>query len=94
LTALALLGEGVVGAIDVKAWREWLPRGIARAIERVAAAAAFVDSLLSARLRTGLAKAVELPARGLQLLQNGDVQWYLFFAIGSGVVMLVYYLRN
>jgi hypothetical protein len=31
--------------------------------------------------------------RALQAVQNGNLQWYLFFAIGSGVALLLHFLK-
>ncbi|HCM40691.1 MAG: hypothetical protein A2070_06095 [Bdellovibrionales bacterium GWC1_52_8] len=40
-----------------------------------------------------LRKAVDLPARGLQYLQNGDVQWYLLMALLSTLAIVGYFLK-
>ncbi|MCM2278029.1 MAG: hypothetical protein NDJ89_08115 [Oligoflexia bacterium] len=94
LKLIARLGGQVVEAIDERVWREWLPRGADFAIRRIAALAMAIDTRLLSGLRLALRKCVDAPAAGLQLIQNGNIQWYIFFAIGSGVLMLLHFMRS
>ena len=36
-------------------------------------------------------RGVEAPAKALQFIQNGDVRWYLLFAVGSGFLILLHF---
>ena len=51
------------------------------------------DREIYAREESLLRKWVEVPAKALQLIQNGDLQWYLVFGIGMMIALLVHFVR-
>jgi hypothetical protein len=52
-----------------------------------------LDTELSERLVKFLRNGIDIPAKALQLLQNGDVQWYLLFALASGIAIFFHFLK-
>ncbi|OFZ20092.1 MAG: hypothetical protein A2X94_09280 [Bdellovibrionales bacterium GWB1_55_8] len=78
--------------VESVVWDSGMARGLTFSIKKVADTVSRADAGLSAALLHGLAKTVSAPAKFLQLIQNGDVQWYLLFAIGSGAAILLHFL--
>jgi hypothetical protein len=78
--------------VDNELWNRWLPLGLATALTFVARQISRADRAISDRTRDGARVSAEVPAKFLQLIQNGDVQWYLVFALGSGLLILARYL--
>jgi hypothetical protein len=87
------LSVGVVTELDRKAWSGWFLTGLGAASDRAAAWVSRADAAGTSRIEAGLAKAIGVPAKLLQLLQNGDVQWYLFFAVCSAAAMLIHFMK-
>lgn len=54
----------------------------------------YVSGTVTSGLNGGLSKTIRVPSKTLQLIQNGNVQWYLYFALGSGIVLLVHFIRK
>lgn len=79
--------------IGIRLWSAWLPQSLALSVAVVSRTVQRFDQQLSSALRNVVSKTVEVPAKGLQLLQNGDVQWYLVFAIGCGITILLHFMR-
>lgn len=88
------LGNSSQRLMDEMLWRQTMPQALSVTVVRVGAVMSSIDDIIAAKTREFLGKATDLPVRLLQLIQNGDVQWYLFFAIGSGFAILVYFLRT
>lgn len=93
LGGVAWIGSAAVEWIDRKFWWTWVPVGADVGVRRLAEAASKADGFMTERLRIALTRSVEVPSKLLQLLQSGDVQWYLFFAIGSAVALLIHFLK-
>ena len=91
---LAWVGAASGRCLDRGVWEAWVPALLGRGLRRGAAAFAAADLKLSRGLGTLARGSVDLPSRALQLIQNGDVQWYLFFAVGSGIAILAHYLTT
>lgn len=80
--------------VDARAWREWIPLGLSRSFGAISRAGTGIDAQLSRNLPRAMRRSVDIPAKFLQLMQSGDVQWYLLFAIGGGIAMLVHFLKT
>lgn len=93
LNGLTLLGRGVENLVDQKIWSEWIPRAISQFIRRISIFISDTDGAVYHRFSVVLKNGVEAPAKALQFLQNGDVQWYLLFAVGSGIAILIHFLK-
>jgi hypothetical protein len=52
-----------------------------------------MDGHLYEKSGSALRRGVEIPGKLLQLVQNGDVQWYLFFAMSCALAILIHFLR-
>jgi hypothetical protein len=91
---LSWLGAASVRLLDRKIWNAWFPEIVGRVARRGAALFAAADLRLSRGLGEAVRAWVESPAKALQLIQNGDVQWYLFFAVGSGLAILAYFMKT
>lgn len=94
LYLLKRIAIGLQSWVDRRLWSEAFPKNVSKAIAWLAGLIARGDERLSVVLRQGLSRGIEIPAKGLQLLQTGDVQWYIFFAVGSGVAMLIHFWRT
>jgi hypothetical protein len=90
---MVALGRVFERMVDLKIWSQWVPDGFSFVIRRVSSVMVVVDSGVSERLVSVLRNGIDLPARALQLLQNGDVQWYLLFAVASGVAIFFHFWK-
>ena len=87
------MGKWAERLVDEVIWSEWIPRGLSRGVRSVARFTSDLDFQLSNSLMGALRMVVEVPAKVLQLIQMGDVRWYLFFALGSGFALLAHFLK-
>lgn len=100
----ALLGRviyeiGRIGAwtqelLDQRIWGKWIPQWMNQGIRYTASSATRIDRRFSWGLEKSVQHAVEVPAKMLQLIQSGDLQWYLFIAISAGLAVLVHFFLN
>lgn len=90
---LSRAGGAVAGLVEDRAWNEWIPAGLSRALSVAGRGASRLEVALTERIAHGARRGVEAPAKLLQLVQNGDGQWYLVFAVGSGIALLLHFLR-
>jgi nitrate reductase NapE component len=86
-------GNFAENLIDQKIWSDWVPKILFQGIRTVSGAVNELDFRISAQIGTGLRRSVEIPAKILQLIQTGDLRWYLFFALGSGFALLLHFLK-
>jgi len=92
--ALAIwIGRSTEGLIDRKIWNFWLPKSLNWMARVTGGAMAESDASISKFLAKTLSRGIEVPVKILQLIQSGNVQWYLFFAVASGIAILVHFLR-
>jgi hypothetical protein len=94
LLGLTWTGNVSVRYFDRSRWGSWLSGLLGRGAHRGATFVAIADLKLSRGLGEAVRGWVEAPAKALQLIQNGDVQWYLIFAVGSGVAILAYFMKT
>lgn len=79
--------------LDRKVWSSWLPTAFRWTAGGTSRAVLGISERISMGLETALRRGIEIPSKLLQLVQNGDVQWYLFFAIGTVIAILLHFLR-
>jgi hypothetical protein len=79
--------------IDEGVWNRWVPWLMRKGLGSIGVAAFRSDTYMIRGLNEGVRRGVEIPSRVLQLVQSGDLQWYLFFAVGSVVAILLHFLR-
>ena len=93
LNGIFLTGSWLERWVDRRFWQGAFPQTMVTVLVRVSRLAAGADDRLRARIDRGTHRTVHVPAKFLQLVQSGDVQWYLFFAVGSGIALLLHFLR-
>lgn len=93
LRGLIRSGRGLQRWMDEKLWYQGLPRVIYQGAIRMGDAFSKMDGSLVRWLNGAVRVSVEVPAKVLQLIQSGDVQWYVFFAVGMGFAILLHYMR-
>jgi hypothetical protein len=91
--SIAWAGKAIEENVDQRVWQSWVPRGLRWAAVTLSTGAAFADRWIVRALDRGVERATDVPAKVLQLIQSGDVQWYVLFGIGSVVAMLIHFLR-
>ncbi|MFZ9595166.1 MAG: hypothetical protein ACO3A2_03725 [Bdellovibrionia bacterium] len=94
LCVIISLGQFSERMIDQRVWSLWIPRGLSGGVLKVSRWADRLDLAISFYLGRLLRLSVELPAKALQRVHTGDLRWYLFFALTSGLVLLSYFLKN
>lgn len=93
MDGLSAIGSALYRAIDEKTWGIWIPDGLSWLMHRSSFLLNQSNTGLTRLVNRGIHRATDVPAKVLQLVQSGDIQWYLFFAIGSGIAMLIHFLR-
>lgn len=73
-------------------WERGSAERIYFAMRKSSNAIAFIDLHTQNSLNHAFNSLLETAGKGAQKLQNGSVQWYLAFGIGSGLVFLLYNL--
>jgi hypothetical protein len=73
---------------------QWVPRLVVTFLTYPARWLDVADRKIYAQEESFLRKWVEVPAKALQLIQNGDLQWYLVFGIGTMVALLVHFVAR
>ncbi len=71
----------------------WAPRFVYKCSRVVVVGVCFVQERFSGLVNSTIKSVFVISAKALQLIQNGGLQWHVFFALGSGMVLLVYFLR-
>ena len=74
--------------------KNWLHKCFSVGASRTGAVIFGMSTELTEGLSSAVRVASETPGKALQLIQSGNLQWYLLFAIGSGLAMLLHFLRN
>lgn len=87
------IGLGIESLVDQKIWSEWIPGAMSYSIRRISKISSDLDTEIYRRFFSVLKNGVEAPAKAMQFLQNGDVQWYLLLAVGSGIAMLIHFMK-
>ena len=90
---LSWLGNQMTTYLDHRLWRILVPTHLSRVGSQFSTMVTTVDSYIVAGLNELMRKGIEVPAKILQLIQSGDLRWYLVFALGSGFALLSHFLR-
>ncbi len=91
---LRVTGDASVRLLDVAVWKMGIPRLLTALIQRTTRYANLMDAALANTLNQSMGRGVDYASRGLQLIQGGDVQWYLFYALGAGLALMAYFVKN
>ena len=92
ILALISFGRGLQTLIDDRIWMTWVPRGLFLLIQSIGKLLNQVDEAFSRGLGQMLALSVDYPGRFLQLIQTGDLRWYIIFVFGSSFLVILHYL--
>lgn len=87
------MGAGIESFVGEKLGAHWIPQAL---VTTIRVPATWIDRVsIKTHERSGqvLKKGIEVPSKLLQLIQNGNVQWYLFFALGCTFAILIHFLR-
>ena len=79
--------------VDTETWNKQMPRLLTTVIDKTGSMFSKASEGIANTLGSTLKHGVETPAKFFQIVQSGDMQWYLFLMIGSGVAILVHFLR-
>jgi len=91
---LAWLGMRAQWLVDDGIWNKWVPEAVSVGIRRFAGLLARGDYRMSEGLAFGVRKSVDSTAKLLQMIQTGDVRWYLFFAVAAGFLLMLQFMRT
>lgn len=80
--------------IEEKFWLSAYPRFSMRTVRSVSRAVARNESVFTKFIEEQVARLVGVWAKFFQLVQSGDIQWYLFVGLMVAVAMLIRYLRT
>jgi hypothetical protein len=90
---LSRAGGAIASLVEDRVWNQWIPAVVSRSLAVTGRGASRLEIALTERIARGARRGVEAPAKLLQLVQNGDGQWYIVFAVGSGIALLLHFLR-
>ena len=93
MSGMVWFGSSAERMVDQKVWAEWIPKFLFFGIKSLSKFVSEMDIRLTRGLNGVLKKSVEIPAKVLQLIQTGDLRWYLFFSLGSGFALLSHFLK-
>ena len=91
LRGLLRVGKGVDAGTHQKLWGSWLPSAFAGTVRILARPSFRADVRIRRAIERGAAGSADFPGKLAQLVQGGDVQWYLFFAIGCASAILIHF---
>ena len=94
LKVVVWMGSAIQSLIDRRIWGRWIPGSLSWGTYRIAQGASIADESITRWLNRGIRRGTDVPSKFLQLIQSGDVQWYLFFAIGTGIAILIHFLKT
>ena len=81
--------EHIVGEVM---WQKGILKFVSSFGYRLSIFALWIDRGVVTFVAKTLRISIDVPAKALQLVQNGNVQWYLFFAVGTGLAILAHFL--
>ncbi len=88
-----LVGAWIESFVGERLGAKWIPQALVATVRVPAIWLDRVSSRAHDRSGAALQKGIEVPGKLLQLIQNGNVQWYLFFAIRCVLSVLIHFLR-
>ena len=93
ISGISWFGRSTEKLVDRKLWMNWIPEGLFYGVSKASTLANAIDDKISFFVSSTLRRLVEVPAKTLQLIQTGDLRWYLFFALSSGFALLSHFLK-
>jgi hypothetical protein len=91
---LKRVGCGIQAWVDDRVFGRWVPVVLEGGVEFLGSRVGVLDGRMTewlARLARRLSMGF---SAGVQSLQTGDLQWYITFAIGSGIALLLHFFAN
>lgn len=93
ILAISSMGSATEYLVDNKIWNQWIPYGLSVGVKGLTGRISTLDRKILSAIESVLRVSVHVPAKILQLIQTGDVRWYLFFGLGSGFALLSHFLK-
>ena len=87
-------GSWFEAILDKKFWNEWVPQTLLVCIKAISEISSQSDQKLMRGLNYIGRQSIEIPAKFLQILQTGDLRWYLFLTLSAGFGMLTHFLMR
>jgi hypothetical protein len=95
--------QGIIRLFETAAQysQRWFEEGIwkgaptlrfARALRAIATGVSSADEDLVEIPVRGIRKSIDVPAKIFQLLQSGDLQWYLFVSLTMGFALMAHFM--
>ena len=75
-------------------WNRWLSDNVSGLLRASSRAIYWTDEWLSRRTNQIFDRSLELSIQMPRVVQNGDVQWYLFFGIVCTILILLNFMRD
>ena len=94
IRVLNTVGGGIEKFVAEKLSEKWLPALAAAAIRTPARWIDNTDLKIYHKSNSILKRSIETPGKLLQLIQNGDVQWYLFFGLSCILALLIHFFQS
>jgi hypothetical protein len=78
---------------DYQLGSRWIPEGAAQGANFIGTYLAKLDKLITTHLGDPLNRFMRVAGKLLQLVQAGDIRWYLACGLGSGFALLAHYWK-
>jgi hypothetical protein len=91
---ILVFGTKIQKQIDQVVWGTLLPKFFYSVFRNGSVYAYRADATLTGRINAWSVRLIEVPAKLVQLIQNGNIQWYLSFSLIVILVMLIHFLIN
>jgi len=86
--------EKINELMDRIIWNDLLAGLSGKALVLCSRGFVFLNIKSHERVDATLRRVISVPVRVLQRIQNGDLQWYLAFAVGSSMAVLLHFIWN
>ena len=93
-TAVNWLGVKTEQTMGNRLWNRWLSGALGVSVRTGGRLVARWEATPYWKTGAALDSAFAVPSKLLQIIQNGDVQWYLFFGLGIGAAIILHFLRS
>jgi hypothetical protein len=94
LAGIRYVGTWVRHLVDDRMSSFFLPRALYQSVTALGRVGFHLDTTLSQLWIKVFATLSEGMTSGLRLAHTGNLQWYITFAIGSGITLLIHFLLN
>jgi len=93
VNAIRTAGEFTEHWVSDKLSGQWIPKSVETSLRHLSGWLDRADTGIHEGEASLLRQLTQVPAKAVQLVQNGDLQWYLVFGIGMMIALLVHFIR-